>query len=208
VVFMLLTITINKQTQYALLLAPPLAMIVGHYLAAAEGGFAKLNKVLFGILCLVAMAGVGYAMIHVAPATLASYAWLGLLLIPLVIKHFLRVQTPSWPVLLVAIVTCMAYLYSESFVADEPRQSAAQVLMFKAAAHAPLYQSRPGDGAISFYAGRVVPPISDQDIPALLQLHKEIWLVAQKLPMLKDIGVELVAESGDLKLLRLKRPAS
>jgi len=207
-VFVLLTITINKQTQYALLLAPPVAMIVGHYLAAAEGGFAKLNKVLFGILCLAAMAAGVYAMMHVTTATLASFAWLGLLLIPLALKYFLKTQTPSWPVLLVAIVTCMAYLYSESFVAAEPRQSAVQVLMSRAAAHTALYQSRPGDGAISFYAGRVVPPISDQDIAALLQPNREIWLVSQQAPLVKDIKAEPVAESGELKLFKLKRPAS
>jgi len=207
VVFVLLTITINKQTQYALLLAPPVAMIAGHYLAMAEGGFAKLNKVLFGILCLVALAGAGYAIMHVAPAVLKSFAWLGLLLLPLALKHFLRIQTPSWAVLLVAIVTCMTYLYSE-FIPDESGGNPVQILMSKTVAHAPLYQSRPGDGAISFYAGRVVPPISDQDIAALLQTNREIWFVSQQQPMAKDIKVELVAESGELKLFKLKRPAS
>ena len=34
--------------------APPLAIILGHYLAVAEGGFLKLNRFLFAALCLAA----------------------------------------------------------------------------------------------------------------------------------------------------------
>lgn len=44
---MLLTLTVNKQMQYALLLAPPVAIILGHYLAAAQGGLARVNRFLF-----------------------------------------------------------------------------------------------------------------------------------------------------------------
>jgi hypothetical protein len=76
--------------------------------------------------------------------------------------------------------------------------------MSKAVNYAPLYQSSPGNGAVSFYAGCVVPPIGNKDISAALRSHAAIWLVAEDKPTIPGLAVELVEESGELKLFRLK----
>ena len=203
VVFVLLTATINKQMQYALLFAPPLAIILGYYLATAEHGFAKANRALFWIFCVAALAGIGYAVYKTGTAALP---WLALPAAPLVLQRVLRAEELPLPVLLVAAVTAMAYLYSDGYLSKEPRKVAAQTLMAEAEKHAPLYQAKPGDGALSFYARHVIPPVKDEGIPALLQANPEIWFITEQPPSVAGATVEIVAESGALKLCRLRKP--
>lgn len=206
VVFVLLTVTVNKQMQYALLFAPPLAVILGHYLALAQGGFARANRILFGIFCVAALAGIAIAL-HKSSDVPFALIWLALPLAPLILQRLLRDSALSAPVLLVAGVTAMSYLYSEAYLSKEPRKVAAQTLMAEAARHAPLYQPRTqlNDGALSFYAGRVVPPIDVAAIPALLQQQPEIWLAGEEIPALPDVTVQVVAQADELKLCRLQR---
>ena len=206
VVFVLLTAIVNKQMQYALLFAPPLAIIIGHYLAQAQGRFIKTNRILFQIFCVVALVGI---IIALRKSTDIPHAllWLALPLVPLVLQRQLRDNTISAPVLLVAGVTAMIYLYSEANLSKEPHKVAAQTLMAEAAQHALLYQPRTGlsDGALSFYAGRVVPPIDANEISALLQIQPELWLVGEQIPDLPDVRVQVVAQVNELKLCRLQR---
>jgi 4-amino-4-deoxy-L-arabinose transferase-like glycosyltransferase len=206
VVFTLLTVTVNKQMQYALLFAPPISIILGHYLAQAEGGLARVNRVLFWIFCVAALAGVA---VTLRKSSDASHAWIWLTLpvVPLMLQRLLRVNELSAPVLLVAGVTAMSYLYGEAYLSKEPRKVAAQAMMVEAAKHAPLYQPRTqlNEGALSFYAGRVVPPVDAAEIPALLKHQPEIWLVGEEIPNLADAMVQIVAQVDDLKLCRLQR---
>lgn len=207
VVFVLLTLTVNKQMQYALLFLPPLAIILGHYLEMAQGRFAIANRWLFGLFCVLALLAVGYAARH---AGLGMMWWLALPAVPLALRFVLRAEEVSWPVLLVAAVTATAYLYSEAYLSKEPRKVAAQTLVAAAAGHAPLYQFQPagntlpGDGAISFYAARVVPPVKEAQLMTLLQQQTEAWLIASEVPAIAGIMVEVAAESGELKLYRLR----
>jgi 4-amino-4-deoxy-L-arabinose transferase-like glycosyltransferase len=208
VVLVLLTATVNKQTQYALLLAPPLALVVGHYLAEADGGFARANRLLFGLFCIAAAAGVVVALRKSTDIPLAL-AWLALPITPLLLRRLLREQLPSAPVLLVAGVTAMAYLYSEAYLSNEPHKVAAQTLLATAAQHAPLYQLRTvlNDGALSFYAGRVVPPADAAEIARLLQAQSEIWLIGAGLPELPGLDAQIEMKVDDLTLYRLQRKA-
>ena len=206
VVFVLLTATVNKQMQYALLFAPPLAIILGHYLGLAQGGFARVNRVLFWVFCLAALAGVGFAL-HKSPDIPRAAVWLLLPLIPLVVQRLLRDSVLSTPVLLIAGVTSMVFLYGEAYLSKEPRKIAAQALMSEAAQYPALFQSgpKPGLGELSFYAGRVVRPIDSQEIAELLEKHAEIWLVGAELPAVTNVSVELISQADDLRLFRLKR---
>jgi hypothetical protein len=79
--------------------------------------------------------------------------------------------------------------------------------MVEAAKHAPLYQPRTklNDGALSFYAGRVVPPLDATAIRALLQQQPEIWLVGEEIPNLPEVSVQIMAQADELKLCRLQR---
>ena len=206
VVLVLLTATVNKQMQYALLLAPPLAIVLGHYLAQAEGGFARANRILFGLFCVAALAGVIVAL-RKSPDMPLALIWLALPVAPLLLQRLLRENSLSAPVLLVAGITAMAYLYSEAHLSTEPRKVAAQTLMAVAARHAPLYQFRTGlnDGALSFYAGRVVPPADAQEIALLLQKQAEIWLVGEALAEMPDVLSQVEMKVGELNLYRLQR---
>lgn len=204
VVFALLTFTVNKQMQYALLFAPPFAIIIGHYLVQAQGGFARANRVLFWIFCIAALAGIAIALRKSSDIPHALI-WLALPLAPLVVKRLLRVSELSTPVLLVAGVTAMSYLYSDTYLSKEPRKAAAQTLMVEASKHVPLYQSKPGDGALSFYADRVIPVLKDDHFADVLRQNAEWWLITEQVPSLAGASVEIVTESGELKLCRLKR---
>jgi hypothetical protein len=205
VVFVLLTATVNKQTQYALLFAPPVAIILGHYLAAAEGGFLKLNRFLFALLCLAAVAG----LVFVLPRSVEvpSPLWLALPVAPLVLAWLLGTRSPSPPMLVAGGLVAMAFLVSEADLSKEPRKVAAQEMMREAATLSPLYQAgpRPGRGELSFYAGRVVPPVDAAELPKLLEKHREIWLVGETIPDLASASVEPVKRIDDLVLVRVMR---
>lgn len=204
VAFLLLTLTINKQMQYALLLLPPLAVLIGHYLAVADGGFAKANKILFVIFVFTAVLGMGY----VFYTGTIVIALLIVLFLPLLLKYIWHAEAPVYAVLLVAVISLFFYLYSEDYVSKEPRKIAAQTLVAKVDASQPLYQLRiatkPDDGALSFYAGRVVSPVTATQLPTLLQHNSQIWLVGEALPQLPSVEVKLEAETDDLKLYRLQ----
>lgn len=206
VVLVLLTATVNKQMQYALLFAPPLAIILGHYLAEAKDGFARVNRILFWLFCITALSGVAVALSK-SPGISHAVFWLALPLAPLILQRLLRNNEISVPVLLVAGMTTMIYLYSEAYLSKEPRKTAAQTLMIEAAKHSPLYQPRTGlnDGTLSFYAERVVPPIDATEIMALLQQQPEIWMVGENIPTLPGVTVKTVAQTDEMKLYRLQR---
>jgi 4-amino-4-deoxy-L-arabinose transferase-like glycosyltransferase len=206
IVFALLTATINKQTQYALLFAPPLAIILGHYLAEARGRFASVNRLLFWLFCIAALAGVAFALYKSSDIPHALL-WLGLPIAPLLLQRLFHDGELSMPVLLVAGVTVMAYLYSEAYLSKEPRKVAAHTLMQEAAKHPQLFQPRTplNDGALSFYAGRVVPPVDAKEISILLQHQGELWMVGEDMPVLPDVDVQVVTQVDGLKLYRLQR---
>lgn len=211
VVFVLLTLTVNKQMQYALLFAPPLALILGHYLVAAGGGFVRFNRISFGLFCLAALAAMGYLVFKNGRAALEFLPWLALLALPLLLHRLLRARALSFPVLLVAVASAVLYLYGEANLSKEPHKIAAKTLSAQLPPPpAPLYQDRSikgeaGDGALSFYAGRVIPPVAVEELPALLEQQGEIWLITEQPPSLEGIGIELVASVDELKLCRLRR---
>ena len=206
VVLVLLTATVNKQMQYALLFAPPLAIILGHYLAEAQGGFLRANRILFGIFCLAIVAGVIVALRKSSDIPLAL-SWLAVPIAPLLLQGPLREKLLSAPVLLVAGITAMAYLYSEAYLSNEPRNAAAQTLLAAAAQHAPLYQFRTAlnDGALSVYAGRVGPPVDAAEIALLLQAQSEIWLIGAGVSDLPGLASQVEMKVDELTLYRLQR---
>lgn len=206
VVFVLLTVTVNKQTQYALLFSPPVALIIGHYLVLARGSYERINRVLFGVFCLVALAGVVFVVRKSLDAPIAA-AWLLYPVIPLFVQRLLRDSVLSVPVLFVAGVTVAAFLCGEAYLSKDPRKVAAQALMSEAAHYPILVQgeAKPGRGELSFYANRVVGPVGAQDLARLLDKEAEVWLVAEHPPVLENGSVELIRQEGDLRLFRLRR---
>ncbi|GBG13400.1 uncharacterized protein NMK_0947 [Novimethylophilus kurashikiensis] len=200
VVFVLLTATINKQMQYALLFAPPLAVILGYYLTSTHGRFAGVNQGLFYLFTAIAAMGVGYILVK---AGISAALWLLLPLLPLLLHRVLRTDI-SAPVLFVAGIAAMTYLYSDEQLSKEPRKVAAQTVLTAAGNAAPLYQSAPGDGALSFYAHRVIPPVKNEALQTLVQKTGTVWLITHVAPTVPGSMVDVVAEADELKLCRLQ----
>lgn len=204
VVFVLLTATVNKQMQYALLFAPPLVLVLGYYIVVATGAYAKINRSLFGLFCLAALAMVVFAM---RQPSASLFLWAAMLFAPLVLKLILRDQDVSLAVLVMAAATATGFLYSEAYLSKEPRKVAAQTIGIAAATRSPLYQlDPPGNGAVSFYAGKAVPPIVAEDIPLRLLDHNEIWLVLEgEAPAVDGVVFESVMKSDEMALYRVRR---
>ncbi|MCX7627575.1 MAG: glycosyltransferase family 39 protein [Methylophilaceae bacterium] len=207
IVFILLTITVNKQMQYALLFAPPLAIILGHYSTLAQGRFVKINQIFYWILCCVGLGG-SYFILSRALSFPDVFLLLLFPLIPLAIKRVLHENKVSASVLLVAGMSAMTYLSSETYLTREPRQTAVQTLMSEAVNYHPLYQlatNTIGDGALSFYAQRIVPPVSPSQLPQLLQQYPIVWVVGEDIPNMPHATVEIVRSIDQLKLFRIER---
>ena len=192
--------------QYALPFAPPLAIILGHYLAQAEGGFARVNRILFGIFCVAALSGIVFALSRSSDVPHALI-WLAIPAVPLVLKRVMRNTSLSTSTLLVAGVTVMVYLYGEAYLSKEPRKVAAQTLMEIAVKHPRLYQMKgsPNNGALSYYARRVVAPVDATEISLLLKTQPEIWLIGKEVPELSDVSVQIDTQVDNLTLYRLQR---
>ena len=54
-------------------------------------------------------------------------------------------------------------------------------------------------------AGRVVPPVDEADLSALLEKHPEIGFVGETVPALPGVLVETLGQVDDLHLVRLTR---
>ena len=111
----------------------------------------------------------------------------------------------------VAVVSAVFFHFGEAHLSREAHKNAAQRLMQDHAAREPLFQfgEGGGDGALSFYAGKVVPVLSSSRLAERLAQHAPLWIVTEgnAVPVV-PAGVEVVreAEVDDLVLLRLARP--
>lgn len=206
-VLLLLTITVNKQMQYALLLAPPLSIIIGEYLASNTGGFLQINRALFWLFGLLALGAIVYA--YVRPTVVApAPVWLLITLVPLVSIRFLPGGTAlHGPVLMVAVMTGLAYVCSEMKLSGELRKSSAEVIVAASGGHIHLYQPRTrlNNGALSFYAGQIVSPLTEQQMMQLLGTEPEIWVAGDALQDLPGVSAKEMARAGELHLWRLRR---
>lgn len=202
VVFLLLMGTVNKQMQYALLLAPPLAVLLGYYAASVKLplGWRLVIMVALGVAC-AALPVFGFFQYPEAGAS--NLVWPAIALLPLLLRYILKVDSVGTVMLLVAGLTVAAFLFIEKHDAD-PKKTQVRTLMEVAAARYPLYQLKPGDGAVSYYAGRVVPPVTAEDLAALAKHSGTLWVVTTKGQSLA-VG-ERVSESGETALWQVMNP--
>lgn len=204
VVFALLTLTVNKQVQYALLFLPPIAIIIGHYLAASKGSYSRVNRVLFGGFCVLVLAAVTYTL-RKLPISIDLALWLAFPFLLLLAQRVMRDSLISSPVFFVAAATVAAFLCGEAYFSKEPKKVAAQALMTEAVKYPALFQNepKPGRGEFSFYGSRVVRPIDTTQADDLLRQSGEIWVVGEDAPVLDNGVVEVAKQEGDLRLFRV-----
>jgi 4-amino-4-deoxy-L-arabinose transferase-like glycosyltransferase len=208
VVFVLLTLTVNKQTQYALLLLPPITIILGYYLEVATGKFYQFNRVIFWLLCTAVAVIIALAMRkHGWPALTSpqSVILLLLTLLPLALKKIFKVVTPKLPILIAAALAVFMYLYTEQFLTKDEAKSDIKVLMQTARGKEVLYQTMPGDGSVSFYAQRPIKPLTEEQMQLLVNSQAEFWLVGKHAPAVKSVKLDKEAQVGDWTLWKLTK---
>ncbi len=209
VVFVLLTFTVNKQTQYALLLLPPVVIFLGYYLEVATGKFYQFNRVIFWLLCVAVLVIISVAIrkqgLAVVLATPYSAALLLLMLASLLLKKMLNVSSPKLPVLIAAVLAVFIYLFSEQYLTKDAANSDIKTLMQVAGAKAVLYQAVPGDGAVSFYAERPIKPLTEQQMQVLAGTQAELWLVSKHKPVVTNLRLSAEVQAGGWTLWKLTK---
>lgn len=198
VVLALLMLTVNKQTQYALLLAPPISVLLGYYADIFQQRFLRWQR--HGKTVLWVMLGAFALFIFImSPKNLPlNLLCIAIVPLPLLLKRMLGSTAPSTSMLLVAGLTVSTFLYFEQDGANEQDKTQMASLMHTAKSYQPLYQIKPGNGAVSFYAERVVPPVDLAALPALASAQGEIWVVAVKGKQL-PLGQQVLA-NGEISL--------
>lgn len=206
VVFVLLTFTVNKQTQYALLLLPPIAILIGHYIQAAEGKFYQFNRIIFWLLLVASLAIFVLGFRKHADLVLSFptvFIWPLLIIAPLVLKKMLKVNWLSTPVLIAAILATFNYLYVEQYLASDNEKDDIKQLVLSSLDIQKAYQTRPGNGALSFYAKRPVKAMNEEQLQQLLNTESEIYLFSKDKPELKAKTIAAEKQAGHWTLWKL-----
>lgn len=213
VVFVLLTFTVNKQTQYAMLFLPPIAILVGYYEHVARGKFYQFNRAVFWLLALamIILIGLGIRK-HGAEAiftTPKALIWPFLFLGPFALKKALKLTVPSTPILFAAVMATFVYLFSEQYLAKDAEKEDIKQLVLSVE-HRPeilqaLYQAIPGDGAVSFYAKRPVKPLDVKQIQSQLTTQNTLWIIAKQKPVLVEGKVVSEKQIGRWGLWKITR---
>lgn len=213
--FVILSANVNKQMQYALLLAPPLAILLGHYLASAEGRYAKVNR---GIL-YVLFAGVAAAFAAALWKRGGDAVPVGLLIVvvgtilPLALAKLLRIDLKSgFAVLLLTGVISSAWVYGQINGYDgDSDEGNVKAMALAAKEHNPLYVFGGGNPRISFYAQRVVPHLDDaaQVASSFPPAGGAAYLIVEGKPPAWPSGVEAteMLTHGRLHLWQLQSPS-
>ena len=227
VVLVLLTFTVNKQMQYALLFLPPLAIILGDYTSQnfneKNRKLATINRWFYGLALFTLATLMLYFLIQ-------KFAIEGVWLVAIMaiaggIFYALNLHKKSVQasIFLIAIGMLAVSIYAEQFASKEPRKVAAQKMLeelkiaklklaeLKLAElkMAPLksgsqvYQASPGDGAYSFYAKQIIPPIKETQLAALVKQKGEIFWITQSRPTDPSIKYALIKKIDDVSLYRL-----
>ncbi len=198
VVFVLLTFTVNKQTQYALLFLPPIAILVAYYLEVAIDKYYQYNRIIFWLLCVAALGVIvvatrkhGFSEVFALPG---AWAWLLMLTLPLLLKKVLNVTALKTAVLIAAMLATFCYLFAEQYLTKDTEKDDIRVLMQSAANKSELYQAMPGNGSVSFYAGRAIKPLDGKKLQQMLTSQSELWLVSEDKHQPKLSNVQLHEE--------------
>jgi 4-amino-4-deoxy-L-arabinose transferase-like glycosyltransferase len=192
VVFVLLTFTVNKQTQYALLFLPSIAILIGYYIHVGQNRFYQFNRVVYFLLIIAVIVLFVLGIRKHGLETVFSFPkvliWPLLFLAPFTLKKILKLTTPSTPMLFASICATFVYLFTEQYLTkdaekEDIKQLVQSVVQRAEVKHA-LYQAKPGDGAVSFYAQRPIKPLDEQQIQTLLSKQNTLWIVAKEKPLL------------------------
>jgi hypothetical protein len=184
---MILSLNVSKQIQYALLLTPPLMILIGHYLNTSAEKYAVVNRIIFGIL--LTLAGLLMTAVIVKwGATDNPGLWqLALLaggaVLPFLMARLLDYEGAThYRALLLAGIIASTWIYGQRHWYNAAGQDGFEIKQFslQARAYAPLFIYEKASSRVSFYAGRVVPVIKgSQEIPPLVDKAGQLYLVVR-----------------------------
>ena len=171
--FVVLSLNINKQIQYALLLAPPLAVVLGVYLAEGLPRPARWRQAALGFGLLLVAACLWFAV------TLGVLS----LLVPIgaaaLVGLALRRQTGAGAVLL-ALAMVTAFRLGEAYGLARHHDDATQQRAAGLAARglAPLVMLDLDEPVLAFYAQTVLPRLDRAALPAAAGRSGGIYVIA------------------------------
>lgn len=229
VVLVLLSLTVNKQTQYALLLAPPLAIVLGYFLATLSTRrwlrWSLYLAVLgLGIALLVALGKtLGWSLNSAhAQSIFSDNLWLVLMPITMLLLAVLNgrvvIRPLATPVLLISMLTCLLYNVSELQRSQQTDKWDARNMMLSIMQghdgqtqhlqtqnlpSQPLLQLAPGDGALSFYSPGIVAVIKPEAIAPRLAHDEQVLVIGTQLPTLPGITALPLRQAGEFTLWQL-----
>jgi 4-amino-4-deoxy-L-arabinose transferase-like glycosyltransferase len=185
VTFIMLSLNVNKQVQYGLLLAPPLMVMLGYYLAGAAGKYALINRViLISILSISAGALLviffKWEGIENFPARQMLLLLIGCLL-PFAVTKLLRCNEPArYRELLLAGIMASGWIYGQFHLYHAPGGKT-DLKQFALAArdYSPLFIYAEPNPRLSFYANRIIPVLKKQDMLALTGKFKTLYLITE-----------------------------
>ncbi|MEO5574259.1 MAG: glycosyltransferase family 39 protein [Gammaproteobacteria bacterium] len=184
--FIMLSLNVNKQVQYGLLLAPPLMILLGHYLASAAAGYARINKIiLISLITVTALALVviffKWEGIQDFPAGKMLLLLTGCLL-PFAVAKLLRYNEPTrYRELLLAGIMVSGWIYGQFHLYHAPGGKG-DLKQFALAAkdYSPLFIYTEADPRLSFYIERVIPVMKDeQDMLPILDKFDTLYLITE-----------------------------
>lgn len=214
--FIILSLNPSKQTQYALLLSPAVALAIGHYLGAATGGFARFNRGLYALLAIALFIGVSVLLFVWRERFEATAALILILMValPAGLALLLRIKAVPYVPLLLASAIGAGVMYNQThlYAADSDRfEVECKKFALAASEYTPLYvyqQSAYGFAPVmSFYAQRVIPVLSSEAQFAALSgsAATPFYVATEKTPeWSENKNVERVLSNGDYSLWLLK----
>ncbi|HEY9380092.1 MAG TPA: glycosyltransferase family 39 protein, partial [Burkholderiales bacterium] len=210
--FIILSLNITKQIQYALLLSPSLAILLGYYLANAQGRYERLNNILYAGLIAC---GVGAAIWLIVKGEGGSNAQELLLLVigtlaPVAAAVLLRVNLRRHaPALLLVGLIASVWVYGQERVYADSEESNVKRFALAVKSYDPLYVYGGANARISFYAQRVVP--HTPDAPGLGRVAKSramFYLAMDSQAGIPDAcrNAAVVVQDGQYTLVRCGMP--
>ncbi len=193
VTFVMLSLNVNKQVQYGLLLAPPLMILLGHYLATGAGKFALINRIT--LIALIALSAGALIIIFYRWEGADGFAswqalWLALgCILPFAVARLLRYNEPArYRELLLAGIMSSAWIYGQFQLYHVPGGKM-ELKQFALAVkdYAPLFVYDEPNPRLSFYTGRIIPAVkNEQGLPRLLDKFATFYLITEDQPFDPD----------------------
>jgi 4-amino-4-deoxy-L-arabinose transferase-like glycosyltransferase len=215
ITFILLTLNVNKQTQYALLLAPPLMILLGYYLTASTGRFATFNRA--ALIGLIGIAGIAVIVIFIRSedGALSSAGQAILLLagalLPFAIAKLLHYgEAGHYRMILLAGLVAAGFAYGQTRMYLAPAGKM-ELKEFSLAAkeYTPLFSYPRPNPRVSFYMGQVITVIDEnkEGIPTLLDKLGALYIITENShgDFNQGISSEKIMESEDFGLWKVTK---